>query len=325
MIAGIVYFYPTGIKKSTIRDFSSMIFLSLVIAMLASLYLVYIESRRISKPLKEMNKAVLEIASGKFDKRINITSEDEISQLASSFNYMADSLTHLEEMRAGFVSDISHELRTPMTSISGFVQGILDGTIPKEREKEYLEIVLEESTRLSKLTGEMFEMSKMNSSEYKLSVKEFDVNEVIRLCIIGAEQKIEDKKLEMDVWFESESQMVVADYDAIKRVVINLLDNAIKFSYPENTINIRVYEKNKKVNVDITNYGIGIPKEDIPHIFDRFYKTDRSRGRDKTGAGLGLSFVKNILNLHSQQIKVLSVGAEGGKMKTTFSFTLEKA
>lgn len=325
VMGGIFYFYPPGIKKSTIRDFSFMIFLSLVIAMLASLYLVYIESRRISKPLKEMNKAVLEIASGKFDKRINITSEDEISQLASSFNYMADSLTRLEEMRAGFVSDISHELRTPMTSISGFVQGILDGTIPKEKEKEYLEIVLEESTRLSKLTGEMFEMSKMNSPEYKLSVKEFDINEVIRICIIGAEKKIEDKKLELDVWFENENQKVVADYDAIKRVIINLLDNAIKFSYPENTINIRVYEKNKKVNVDITNYGIGIPKEDIPHIFDRFYKTDRSRGRDKAGAGLGLSFVKNILNLHSQQIRVSSVGAEGGKMKTTFSFTLEKA
>ncbi len=324
-IGGIFYFYPPGIMKSTVRDFSSMIFISLIIAMLASLCLVYIESRRISKPLKEMNSAVLEIASGKFDKRINITSGDEIAQLASSFNYMADSLTRLEEMRSSFISDVSHELRTPMTSISGFVQGILDGTIPKEREKEYLQIVLEESTRLARLTGEMFEMTKMNSPEYKLSMKKFDINEIIRRCIISAGQKIEDKNLELDVWFENDSEQVVADPDAIKRVIINLLDNAIKFSYPESTINIRVFERNKKVNVDITNYGIGIAKEDIPHIFDRFYKTDRSRGRDKAGAGLGLSFVKNILNLHSQKITVASVGAEGGKMKTTFSFTLERA
>lgn len=325
VVGGIFYFYPPGIMKSTIRDFSSMIFLSLIIAMLASLCLVYIESKRISRPLKEMNSAVLEIASGKFDKRINVTSEDEISQLASSFNYMADSLTRLEEMRSSFVSDISHELRTPMTSISGFVQGILDGTIPKEKEKEYLEIVLEESTRLARLTSEMFEMSKMNSPEYKLSVKEFDINEIIRLCIIGAEQKIEDKKLELDVWFENDAEQVLADPDAIKRVIINLLDNAIKFSFPGSTINVRVFEKNKKVNVDIINYGIGIAKEDIPHIFDRFYKSDRSRSRDKSGAGLGLSFVKNILNLHSQKITVSSVGAGAGKMKTTFSFTLERA
>lgn len=325
VMGGIFYFYRPGIMKSTIREFSFMIFTSLIMAMLLSMCFVFIESKRISKPLKEMNQAVLEIASGKFDKRININSGDEMSQLASSFNYMADSLMRLEEMRSSFISDISHELRTPMTSISGFVQGILDGTIPKEKEREYLQIVLDESNRLARLTSEMFEMTKMTSPEYKLSMKEFDINEMVRLCIISAEQKIEDKSLELDVWFENDTEMVLADPDAIKRVIINLLDNAIKFSYPESTINIRVFEKNKKVNMDITNYGVGIAKEDLPHIFDRFYKSDRSRGRDKSGAGLGLSFVKNILNLHSQKITVSSVGAEGGKMKTTFSFTLEKA
>lgn len=325
VMGGIFYFYPQGMMKSTIRDFSSMIFLSLIFAVMISMCLIYIESRRISRPLKELNNAVLEIASGKFDKRVNITSDDEIAQLASSFNYMADSLTHLEEMRTSFISDVSHELRTPMTSISGFVQGILDGTIPKEKEREYLKIVLEESTRLARLTSDMFEMSKMNSPEYKLSVKKFDINEAIRLCIISAEQKIEDKELALDVWFENDSFSVLADPDAIKRVIINLLDNAVKFSFPGNTITIRVYEKSKKINVDIINYGIGINEEDLPHIFDRFYKTDKSRGRDKTGVGLGLSFVKDILNLHSQKITVSSVGADGGTMKTTFSFTLEKA
>lgn len=325
VIGGIFYFYPPGIMKSTVQEFSFMIFMSMLLAMLISMCLVFFESRHISKPLKEINNAVLEIASGKFDKRVNVSSSDEIAQLASSFNYMADSLKQLEEMRSGFISDISHELRTPMTSISGFVEGILDGTVPKEKEREYLGIVLEESTRLARLTNEMFEMTKMTSPEYKLSVKKFDITEAVRLCIISAEQKIESKNLELDVWFENDSMNVLADQDAIKRVVINLLDNAIKFSSLDATVGIRIYERNKRINVEISNYGTGISENEIPHIFDRFYKIDKSRGRDKAGAGLGLSFVKNILNLHSQQITVTSVPDREGTMKTTFTFTLEKA
>ena len=325
VIGGIFYFFPPGVGGSTVEKFSSTLFLTLIVAMLLSLILIYAEARHISKPLKEINNAVLEIASGKFDKRVQVTSRDEVAQLSSSFNYMADSLTHLEEMRQSFVSDISHELRTPMTSISGFVEGILDGTIPKEKEQEYLEIVRDEATRLAKLTSDMFEMTKMNSPEYKLSIQKFDVNEVIRRCIIGAEDKLDEKRLEVSVDFKNETENVLADSDAIKRVIINLLDNAVKFSYLENTVEIKVTEKGKKVLIDFTNYGTGIAKEDIPHIFDRFYKTDKSRSKDKTGAGLGLSFVKNILNLHGQTITVTSEPFEGDKMKTVFSFTLEKA
>lgn len=326
VIGGIFYYYPPGIMKNTLRDFSSMIFLSLIIAMMIALCLIAFESRHISGPLKQINTAVLEIASGKFDKRVNLSGNDEITQLASSFNYMADSLQHLEEMRASFVSDISHELRTPMTSISGFIQGIIDGTIPKEKETEYLTIVLEESKRLSRLTNEMFEMTKMSSPEYKLSVKRFDFAEAVRLCIISAEQKIDERSLQLDVWFESDAMYVIADPDAIKRVIINLLDNAIKFSTEGRTITIRVFEKGKHVVFEIINYGGGISEEDIPHIFDRFYKTDKARSRDRTGAGLGLSFAKNIINLHSQQITVSSTPQEEGRIKkTTFTFTLEKA
>ena len=327
VVGGIFYFFPPGVGGSTVKKFSSTLFLTLIIAMMLSLILIFAEARHISRPLKEINSAVLEIASGKFDKRVAVVSaNDEVSQLASSFNYMANSLTHLEEMRQSFISDISHELRTPMTSISGFVQGILDGTIPKEKEKEYLEIVLDESTRLAKLTNDMFEMTKMNSPEYKLSITKFDVNETIRRCIISLEQKLEAKKLEIDVNFQNETENVLADADAIKRVIINLLDNAVKFSFPEDTIEIRVASGGKKVFVDIVNYGTGIAKEEIPHIFDRFYKSDKSRGKDKNGAGLGLSFVKNIMNLHSQKITVKSEPVLGeNKMKTVFSFTMEKA
>lgn len=324
VIGGIFYFFPPGVGVTTVERFSSTIFLTLIIAVLLSLILIYMEARHISKPLKEINNAVLEIASGKFDKRVSVNARGEVAQLASSYNFMADSLERLEEMRSGFVSDISHELRTPMTSISGFVGGILDGTIPKEREQEYLQIVLDESTRLAKLTSEMFEMTKMNSPEYKLSVQTFDVNEQIRRCIISADQKLEAKNLEISVDFKKESELVLADPDAIKRVIINLLDNAIKFSHPESTIEIGVEDLGKKVGISFVNYGVGIAKEDLPHIFDRFYKSDKSRARDRQGAGLGLSFVKNILNLHSQTIKVSSDPYED-KMKTVFSFTLEKA
>ncbi len=325
IIGGIFYFFPPSVGGSTVEKFSQTLFMTLIVTVLLSMVLIYMEARHISKPLKEINTAALEIASGKFDKRVQVTSKDEVAQLSSSFNYMADSLTHLEEMRQSFVSDISHELRTPMTSISGFVEGILDGTIPKEKEQEYLEIVRDEATRLAKLTGEMFEMTKMNSPGYKLSIQKFDVNEAIRRCIIAADEKLTSKNLEISVDFKNETENVLADPDAIKRVIINLLDNAVKFSYPENTIEIKVTEKGKKVIVDFANYGTGISKEEIPHIFDRFYKSDKSRSKDKTGAGLGLSFVKNILNLHAQTITVTSEPCDGDKMKTVFSFTLERA
>lgn len=324
VIGGIFFFFPSDMMHGTVIRFSYMVFISLLCAMAIAMFLVYVESRHISGPLKELNNAVLEIASGKFDKHVQIESHDEIAQLASSFNYMARTLNQTEEMRNSFISDISHELRTPMTSISGFVAGILDGTIPKEKEREYLQIVLDESNRLSRLTGEMFEMTKMSSPGYRISVKEFDITEAIRLCIIGAEQKIDEKKLEIDIWFENDPTPVLADPDAIRRVLINLLDNAIKFSNPKTTVGIRVFERNKRITVEFVNHGIGINESDLPHIFDRFYKSDKSRSKDRAGAGLGLSFVKNILKLHSQQITATSTREAADQYRTTFTFTLEK-
>ena len=238
---------------------------------------------------------------------------------------MADSLEHLEEMRASFLSDISHELRTPMTSISGFISGILDGTIPKERQTEYLELVLAESMRLSRLTSDMFEMTKMTSKGYKLSIKEFDLAETTRLCIIAAENELEKKGLSLNVDFEKDSVPVLAEADSIKRVIINLLDNAIKYSFPDTEIEIRIFTKDSHAVFEISNIGTGIDDADLPYIFDRFYKSDKSRNRENSGAGLGLSFVKNILTLHSQRITAKSVPISDSAKKTTFSFTLEKA
>ena len=283
-------FYVTGIfdiRKTTLELFMMVIITSLF-SVLAAFVLVYMQSKKISKPIEEINKAARGIASGKFDKRVEVTSADEIGQLASSFNFMADSI---------------------------------------EAEQEYLKIVLDESKRLTKMVNDMLEMSKMSSSEYKLDVSEFDLNELTRICIIGLCNRIDEKNLELNVDFEDDILKVIADKDAIKRVVINLLDNAIKFSYPNTTIGIRTWIEDGRARFCVGNFGDGISGADLSNIFNRFYKTDKSRVNEKSGAGLGLSFVKNIMTLHKQNVWVESVDTkEGSTVKyTKFTFTLELA
>ncbi len=324
-VVGGIYF-NTRIPnfQNKLGEYSFMFMIAGIMAIIIGCVISYIQSRRITKPIKEINKIVLDIAAGDFSRRITSDS-DEIGQLASSFNYMADSLERLEKTRRSFVSDISHELRTPMTSISGFIGGILDGTIPKEKQDEYLKIAYDESVRLTKLANDMLEMTKMQSSEYKLDVTEFDINELIRICIIQLGQKIDDKNLEIDAQFENEKMLVVADKDAIKRVIINILDNAVKFSYNNTKIIIQSKNINRHAYVSVGNFGAGIDKNEIDSVFERFYKTDKSRSEDKKGVGLGMSFAKNIINLHKQKIWVESMDAkEGTDAKyTQFTFTLE--
>lgn len=324
VVGGIYFNSKIPNFQNKLGEYSFMFMIAGIMAVIIGCAISYIQGRRITKPIKEINRIVLDIASGDFSRRIESDS-DEIGQLASSFNYMADSLERLERTRRSFVSDISHELRTPMTSISGFIGGILDGTIPKEKQDEYLKIAYDESVRLTKLANDMLEMTKMQSSEYKLDVTEFDVNELIRICIIQLGQKIDDKNLEIDVRFENERMLVVADKDAIKRVIINILDNAVKFSYSNTKIIIQTNNINKHAYISVGNFGAGIDADEIDNVFERFYKTDKSRSDDKKGVGLGMSFAKNIINLHKQKIWVESVDAkEGtGAKYTQFTFTLE--
>lgn len=326
VIAGAIFFStPVPDMSRNVIDFIDMLALSCAAALLVAFVLVYIQSKHISAPIKDINRAVNSIASGKFDKRVKVSSGDEIGQLASSFNYMAETLSQINDTHSEFISDVSHELRTPMTSISGFVGGILDGTIPPEKEKEYLQLVYDESVRLTKLTNDMLAMSKMTSAKYKLDISSFDINELIRRCIIQLEQRISDKNLEIEINFGAEIIKVLGDRDAIQRVIINILDNAIKFSFENTKIIISSWYKNSKVYVSIGNFGIGIESSEINHIFDRFYKTDKSRTSDKKGAGLGLSMVKNIISLHKQQIWVDSSETKAGTgvKFTKFTFTLK--
>ena len=327
IIGGI--FFNTTLDEifALLGNFSEIFLLSFLISITFAIILSYVHSRKLSRPIADINSAVLAIASGNFGKRLEVRTADERGQLASSFNYMAESLEQLDKMRESFISDVSHELRTPMTSISGFVSGILDGTIPPEKHREYLSIVLEESKRLSRMTSDMLEMSKMSSAEYKLDMKKFDICEVVRLAIINLENKIDEKSLELDVDFAHEQINVLADKDSILRVVINLLDNAIKFSYENTKITVSVWCDVSSAYVRVGNFGVGIEQKDLEHIFDRFYKTDKSRGKDKTGAGLGLSMAKNIMKLHNSRIWAESTSAkEGSDVKyTIFTFKLELA
>ncbi len=325
-VVGAMFFNtPMPELNGMVGEILCMFAVSAVITLIFAFGFIYIQANRISKPIKEINRAAMDIAAGRFEQRMMVTTTDEIGQLASSFNFMADSLERLEQMRSSFVSDVSHELRTPMTSISGFIQGILDGTIPEEKHDEYLNIVLDETKRLTRLVNNMLESSKISSLQYNLDMGEFDITEMVRRAVIQLENKISQKDLELEVDFEDEVIKVMADGDSIRRVIINVLDNAVKFSYNNTKIGIKVWTEGSKVLTSIGNYGMGLEGTELRTVFDRFYKTDKSRSNDKQGAGLGLYLVKNIMQCHKQDIWVESTPVPGANMRyTKFTFTLEK-
>ena len=298
--------------------------MSSVLSLLVSVVIIYFQAKRISKPIISINKAAQNIAKGDFSERVAVTTHDEIGQLASTFNFMASSIEKSDANRQQFVSDVSHELRTPMTSITGFVEGMLDGTIDDSERDDYLKIVRDESIRLTKLVNDMLEMSKMQSDGFKINIAPFDINDLICLSLISLEKKIEERNVDIDVDFRPEHLITLGDKDQIKRVLINLLDNAIKFSLPNTQIEIKTSLINGKALVSISNTGEKIAPEDLKHIFDRFYKTDTSRELDRTGAGLGLSLVQNILRLHNQTVTVTNEKLpDNDTYITTFKFTLE--
>lgn len=321
LIAATYLIAPISEINRTRTTVFNFFILSTCVSVLISIILAYIFSRRLSKPLKEINAAARVIAGGEFSKRLNIKSRDEIGELAASFNQMVVALQNLEDMRRGFIANVSHELRTPMTSIRGFIEGILDGTIPPEKQKGYLNIVRDETNRLNRLVNDLLDLARMEAGEVKLSMKQVEINELIRICIIKLESLIINKNINIKANFDEEEMLVTADSDAIERVIINLIHNAIKFSNENGTITIKTESRKDKVIVSVKDEGIGIAEEEIRQIWDRFYKSDKSRSKDKTGTGLGLAIVKNIINEHGQEVWVESEPGKG----STFYFSLKKA
>ena len=292
--------------------------MSMGAAITIAVILIYIFSLRLSHPLKQIKSAASRIASGEFEKRLDIKTKDEIGDLARTFDQMAVALQNIEEMRRGFVANVSHELRTPMTSIRGFVDGILDGTIPPEKQSHYLTIVRDETIRLNRLVNDLLDLARMEAGEVKLNITVWDINELVRKCVIKLETLLLNKGLTVDADFEEEDLPVKADSDSIERVVYNLMHNAIKFTPAGGKISIVTRKRRDKAEISIKDTGIGIDRDDLDMIWDRFYKADKSRGRDKTGTGLGLAIVRNIINEHGQDVWVESKPGEG----TAFTFTL---
>lgn len=270
-------------------------------------------------PMREMAEAAKKFADGDFSVRVQeARRKDEIGELAAAFNAMASSLEKSEMQRREFIANVSHELKTPMTTISGFADGILDGTIPPERQKRYLEIITNETKRLSRLVKKMLDISRIQAMDTKrLTKSQFNVTELAAKALISLEGHINEKKLSVETRFPEEPVVVVADEDAIMQVVYNLIDNAVKFARQEGTLSIAIWKKENKAYISVKDQGAVIAPEELPLVFDRFYKTDSSRSEDVSGVGLGLYIVKAIIKNHGEDIFARSENGE-----TEFVFTL---
>lgn len=287
----------------------------------ATLVAVYFISERIVAPIKDMSRAAKRFAQGHFDTRVPVKSKDEVSELALAFNNMAISLENMENTRSTFIGNISHELRTPMTSISGFIDAMIDGAIPEEKHEHYLQVISGEVKRLSRLVSSLLDITKIQAGDRKFNKSTFDICETARQIIISCEQRLNDQKLDVEFVCDEDNMLAYADPDAIYQIFYNLCDNAIKFSKPGGKYRISIIRNEEKIFVSVYNEGVGIKSEDLPFVFDRFYKGDKSRGLDKTGLGLGLYICKAIIDAHGEEIWVKS---EYGKY-CEFIFTLQSA
>lgn len=272
-------------------------------------------------PIHKLQKAATSYVHGDFSVTADVRSNDEIGFLAASVNYMATELCTLEEDQKKFISNVSHDFRSPLTSIKGYIEAILDGTIPPEMQEKYLNIILFETERLNKLTSSLLELNKFGSHGVMLDVSTFDINQTIKTTALTFEGSCTRKHLSFDLTLTGSQLMVRADYSKIQQILYNLIDNAIKFSHDNATIYIETSAKNEKVFVSIKDTGIGIPKDSLNKIWERFYKSDLSRGKDKKGTGLGLAIVKEIINAHNENINCISTEGVG----TEFIFTLPLA
>lgn len=289
---------------------------------LAAMISLYIVTKKSTNQLAEISKAAKNYAQGNFGHKVVVEGQDEIAELALAINDMSQSLARMDEDRNSFIGNVSHDLRTPMTTISGFIDGILDGTIPPEKHSYYLGIVSQEVRRLSRLVSTLLELSRMESGK-TLKKQNFNLSEKARTVLLSLESKINFKNLSILFDTGDDDVFVHADPDSIHQVIYNLMDNAIKFTPVSGEVAIsvgviRVGKKEQKALFSIRNTGEGIPSEELPHVFERFYKTDRSRGLDKSGTGLGLYIARTSIRNHGDDITVDSVVNE----YTEFRFTL---
>lgn len=294
-----------GIKKN-IKEISTITLSALFIAGAIGVILLTFFMAEIKREIDELREAVDYVAEGNFDKKIKVRNNDELGELAHRFNDMADELAKLEDAKRRFISDLTHDLRSPLTSISGYTKGIMDGTIPHENQDRYLKIVYDESIRLSKMINDVLDLSRLESGKMLINKSDFDINHIIVETLDKFEQRIVDKNIRMDIILHEEKALAHGDAQAIGRVIYNLIDNAVKFIDPEATLFIRTEIKNDKILVGIQNTAPFISEEQLKNIWNRFYKIDTSRGQQKNSSGLGLSIIKEIVKAHDEKIEVYS-------------------
>ena len=272
------------------------------------------------RPLRQITEVAREYASGNLDYEIPVTSGDEIGYLSASLNYMSTQLQDMDDYQKKFIGNVSHDFRSPLTSIKGYLEAMADGTIPPEMQERYFKILLFETERLKDLTEDLLSLNEFDTKSLLLDYTTFNIHEVIKNTVDSFEGTCAQKDISIELILSSKAQNVTADKRKIQQVLYNLVDNAIKFSPNDSEITIETREKNGKIFVSVKDNGIGIPKKSITKIWDRFYKTDLSRGKDKKGTGLGLAIVKEVIQAHNENINVVSTEGVG----TEFIFSLSK-
>lgn len=322
-VLGVIRFYT---DISSVKTTMNMVYLEVMlvslIACLISVIAVYYTTSRMTKPFMEINEIVQRYSKGDFTARIPISSTEEATQLAVSFNVMADQLKDLEATRRSFVANVSHELRSPLTSMKGFLEAMQDGIIGEDDYEKYIGIVLSETRRMALMVNDLLDLARIESGKTALRLEVFDINELIRRTLLTFEARIYEKSIEVEVKFAQDVSNVEADNAQISQVLRNLIDNAIKYSPDHSHLRIATYAMRREVYVSIQDTGQGIPEEDIPHVFDRFYKVEKAHTpTNKSGTGLGLSIVKRIIDQHGQTITLKSAKGRG----STFTFTLKRA
>ena len=304
-------------KESLLRIV--LLILGIVVALF--LFVLIFISISYQRPLTKIVEGAKEFAGGNLNHTIDIRSDDELGELASTLNFMASELAKTGESQRNFISNVSHDFRSPLTSIKGYAEAILDGTIPHGLQDHYLEIVVNETKRLEKLTSGILTLNDINAKKTSLEMTEFDVNKTIKATAELFEGICTKRRISIDLILAGSELFVTADYGKIQQVLYNLLDNAIKFSSDNSSIGIETSIRRDKAYISVTDHGTGIPSGKLNKIWDRFYKVDSSRGKDTKGTGLGLAIVRDIIDAHGQTINVVSTEGAG----STFEFTVDLA
>ena len=301
---------PADSSLKLFANISSTFILMIFVVFLVVLAVTYAMVNNTLRPLRNIAAATRNFGRGDFSARVAVPKQrDELYALTISFNHMADAIENMEKQRRDLIANVSHELRTPMTTIGGFIDGILDGAIPPEKQEYYLRIVSEEIKRLSRLANSMVEVSRLESGQRALNWSTFDISEMARRIVLGFERQLTEKEIDLNLDIPEKLE-ISADHDAIFQVVYNLIDNAVKFTEQQGKIIVYLSAKGGKVQCNIVNTGPGIAPEDIDHIFERFYKGDRSRSAKVTSSGLGLYIVKTLVNRHGGDIYAKSGGGQ---------------